>query len=108
MPAPKPSDLFSVKRARARLQQTVSKPSSNDIPKDIWKVGIFVNESPARIEEIGAQLNLDIAQLHGAETPEQHPRGLRVWKAFRVTDGRIPEQMRILLKQFSSMVPRPA
>ena len=63
----------------------------NDIPKDIWKVGIFVNESPARIEEICTALNLDIAQLHGSETPDQHPRGLRVWKAFRVTDALLPE-----------------
>jgi phosphoribosylanthranilate isomerase len=55
-----------------------------DIPKEIWKVGVFVNESPAKIDEIGAQLGLDIAQLHGTETPHQHPRGLRVWKAFRV------------------------
>lgn len=58
-----------------------------EIPKDIWKVGVFVNESPAVIEQIGADLGLDVAQLHGAETPEQHPRGLRVWKAFRMTDG---------------------
>ena len=57
---------------------------SGDIPKDIWKVGVFVNESPARIEEISAQAGLDIAQLHGAETPAEHPRGLRVWKAFRL------------------------
>ena len=27
---------------------------------------------------------LDIAQLHGDESPEQCPAGLRVWKAFRV------------------------
>ena len=58
-----------------------------DIPKDVWKVGVFVNESPAKIEEIGTRLGLDVAQLHGAETPEQHPHNLRVWKAFRVTDG---------------------
>jgi phosphoribosylanthranilate isomerase len=63
----------------------------SEIPKDIWKVGIFVNESPAKIEVISAALGLDIAQLHGNETPEQHPRGLRVWKAYRVTDGRVPE-----------------
>lgn len=62
-----------------------------DIPKDIWKVGVFVNESPAKIEEIGTRLGLDVAQLHGTETPEQRPTGLRVWKAFRVTDGRIPD-----------------
>lgn len=66
----------------------------NEIPKDIWKVGVFVNESPAKIEEIGLNLGLDIAQLHGSETPDRHPRGLRVWKAFRVIDGRIPEPAR--------------
>ena len=62
-----------------------------DLPKDIWKVGVFVNEAPARIEEIGGHVGLDVAQLHGAETPDRHPRGLRVWKAFRVTEGRMPE-----------------
>ena len=63
----------------------------NEIPKSVWRVGVFVNESPARIEEIGRRLSLDVAQLHGAETPSHHPHGLRVWKAFRVTDGRIPD-----------------
>jgi phosphoribosylanthranilate isomerase len=62
---------------------------AKDIPEPVWKVGVFVNETPAKIEEIGAQVGLDVAQLHGAETPEQHPRGMRVWKAFRVSDGRI-------------------
>ncbi len=41
---------------------------------------------PDEIERIGAQIDLDIAQLHGSETPDRHPRGLRVWKAFRVQD----------------------
>jgi phosphoribosylanthranilate isomerase len=58
-----------------------------DLPKDVWKVGVFVDESPAKIEEIAARVGLDVAQLHGAETPDQHPRSLRVWKAFRVTEG---------------------
>lgn len=60
-----------------------------DVPKEIWKVGVFVNESPAVIEEIGTRLGLDVAQLHGTETPGQHPRGLRVWKAFRMTGSPI-------------------
>jgi len=60
-----------------------------DLGKDVWKVGVFVNETPAKIEAIAAQLGLDVAQLHGAETPELHPGNLRVWKAFRVEDGRI-------------------
>lgn len=62
-----------------------------EIPKDIWRVGVFVNESPAKIEEIGAATGLDIAQLHGAETPDRHPRGLRVWRAFRVTGAGMPD-----------------
>jgi len=62
-----------------------------DIPSEIWKVGIFVNESPTKIEKISVQLGLEIAQLHGAETPAAHPGGLRVWKAFRVTENRVPD-----------------
>jgi len=62
-------------------------PWIHEIPAHIWKVGVFVDEAPETIEEIAAQLNLDIAQLHGAETPASHPRALRIWKAFRVTEA---------------------
>jgi phosphoribosylanthranilate isomerase len=65
-------------------------PWFNEIPSEIWKVGVFVNESPDLIEEITAQLGLDIAQLHGRETPDQHPRSIRVWKAFRTADAQTP------------------
>lgn len=56
-----------------------------EIPAEVWKVGVFVDETPESIERIAARL--DIAQLHGAETPDRHPRGIRVWKAFRVADA---------------------
>lgn len=55
-----------------------------DLPREIWKVGVFVNESPAQIEAIATDLGLDVAQLHGSETPDQHPHGVRVWRAFRL------------------------
>ena len=29
--------------------------------------------------------------MHGSETADQHPRGLRVWKAFRVTEALLPQ-----------------
>lgn len=47
-------------------------------------VGIFVNEPPARVAAILAQAGLDLAQLHGDETPEDL-RALagRAFKAFR-------------------------
>ena len=61
-------------------------PWIGEIPPNIWKVGVFVDESPELIEQIGAQLRLDIAQLHGVETPDRHPRAIRIWKAFRVTN----------------------
>jgi phosphoribosylanthranilate isomerase len=63
-------------------------PWLHEIPPHVWKVGVFVDEATEVMEQIGAQLDLDIAQLHGQETPDQHPRNIRVWKAFRVADSR--------------------
>lgn len=82
--------IFYEKSPRAVTAAQIAEFAA-DIPKDIWKVGVFVNEAPAKIEEISAQLGLDIAQLHGAETPDAHPHGVRVWKAFRVTANRVPD-----------------
>ena len=64
-------------------------PWIGEIPPDIWKVGVFVDEAPDSIERIAAQLHLDVAQLHGSETPERHPRDIRVWKAFRVGEAQM-------------------
>ncbi len=55
-----------------------------DLPESIWKVGVFVDETPERIGDIASVAKLDVAQLHGNETPEDYPRGLRIWKAMRV------------------------
>ncbi len=54
------------------------------LPAEIWKVGVFVDESPEAVLRTAAQVGLDIAQLHGSEPPEQYPAGIRVWKAIRV------------------------
>ncbi|HKD08153.1 MAG TPA: phosphoribosylanthranilate isomerase [Bryobacteraceae bacterium] len=62
----------------------------DEIPANVWRVGVFVNESPARIEEIATDLALDVVQLHGEETPDNHPRNVRVWRAFRVNGHAIP------------------
>src|SRR3954454_19583032 len=51
------------------------------------RVGVFVNEAPAHIEDIARIAALDIAQLHGDELPGQYPRAIAVWKAARVGDG---------------------
>jgi phosphoribosylanthranilate isomerase len=55
-----------------------------DLPADVWKVGVYVDETPENIGRISHHLNLDIAQLHGAETPGQYPQNIRIWKAIRL------------------------
>lgn len=54
------------------------------------KVGVFVNEEPAKIISICRQNNLDIAQLHGNESPADclqiKQSGLSVFKAFSVDE----------------------
>ena len=51
------------------------------------RVGVFVNEPRERVEEIARLASLDVAQLHGDETPADYPEGTAVWKAARVTAG---------------------
>jgi phosphoribosylanthranilate isomerase len=53
------------------------------IPPSVWKVGVFVDRDPSEIGRIVAACGLDVAQLHGSESPAQAPRGVRVWKALR-------------------------
>jgi phosphoribosylanthranilate isomerase len=40
------------------------------IPPLVQTVGVFVNESPSRVREIMAFCGLDLAQLHGDESPD--------------------------------------
>ena len=41
------------------------------VPRSVKKVGLLVDESDQRIAEILAGCDLDLLQLHGAETPER-------------------------------------
>lgn len=50
---------------------------------DLWKVGIFVDQTPAAIEAVMRSAHLDVAQIYGSGAPG----GARVWKAFRVSDS---------------------
>jgi phosphoribosylanthranilate isomerase len=46
------------------------------------KVGVFVDESPAAIEDVMRAAKLDVAQIYGGAGGV--PDGARVWRAFRV------------------------
>jgi phosphoribosylanthranilate isomerase len=50
----------------------------------VRRVGVFVDEARERVEEIARIAALDVAQLHGGETPADYPASLAVWKAVRV------------------------
>ncbi len=49
----------------------------------VRRVGVFVNETRARVEEIARLARLDVAQLHGEETVAEYPE-MTVWKAVRM------------------------
>ena len=50
----------------------------------VRRVGVFGDEARERGEEIARIAALDVAQLHGGETPADYPASLAVWKAVRV------------------------
>jgi len=61
------------------------------LPGNVLKVGVFVDEEPEEILRIAREAGLDVAQLHGDETPEVvaeiRAGGLKVMKALRVRDA---------------------
>ena len=58
------------------------------LPKDIIKVGVFVNAKEETIRHIAKFCGLDILQFHGNEYPEfcQRFKGGKIIKAFRIKD----------------------
>lgn len=69
-----------------------------NLPKEILKVGVFVNETLERIIEIAKTIKLDAIQLHGEETPEfatklKTETNLEIIKAFRVSPEFKPEDV---------------
>lgn len=68
------------------------------LPPEILKIGVFVNESLEKIREIAAMAKLDAVQLHGEETPEfvleiKAKTNLEIIKAFRVSPEFKPEDV---------------
>ncbi len=54
---------------------------ARQVPAEVLKVGVFVNEPAERIQAVAAEAGLDVAQLHGDCGV---PAGLRIWRAVAV------------------------
>ena len=53
---------------------------------NIWRVGVFVDESQESLEQIMNEAKLDVAQIYGAFS--LRGRQMRLWQAVRVPDNR--------------------
>jgi phosphoribosylanthranilate isomerase len=53
------------------------------LPAEVWKVGIFVNETPETIARIARDAALDVAQLYGTS----EARGIRIWRAIKANES---------------------
>ena len=71
-----------------RVDREEARKVSIALPEDVLKVGVFVNATPDEVLGTSAEVGLDMAQLHGDETPEVvaavRDGGLPVMKALRV------------------------
>jgi len=72
------------------------------IPKDIIKIGVFVNSDRKRVLRIANLCHLDMLQFHGDESASycNKFRGYKVIKAFRVKD-KVREDLLLRYKVFA-------
>lgn len=74
-----------------RIDAETARGISLALPENVLKVGVFVNEEPGEILRIAREVGLDVAQLHGDETPEEvaevRAGGLAAMKAVRVRNA---------------------
>jgi phosphoribosylanthranilate isomerase len=57
------------------------------LPATVWKVGVFVNESPQRITEVTNRARLDIVQLHNNVGQAGSLPNIRIWQAIQVDEN---------------------
>lgn len=78
--------VFAPSRRRVTVEQ--AREIVDALPPFVTTVGLFVDEDPARIEEVADACRLDVVQLHGSESPGFCAAlGRTVIKAIRVKDA---------------------
>ncbi|MBT2641780.1 phosphoribosylanthranilate isomerase [Bacillus sp. ISL-41] len=83
----KGADALGFVFAESKRQVTVLQAQQiiADIPAHVWKVGVFVNEDAATIQQIAGTAGLTHIQLHGDEVPAEYRSiGLPLIKAVSV------------------------
>lgn len=76
------------------LSEEQAKEIFQEIPSNIQKVGVFVNEAVEEVIDLAIRLNLDYLQFHGDEPPEElNPLGRPWYKAFRLKDEKILQEI---------------
>ncbi|MEH7181157.1 phosphoribosylanthranilate isomerase [Neobacillus vireti] len=60
---------FVFAESKRKISASKAKDIITHLPKEVLKVGVFVNETKDKIEEIAAAAGLTHVQLHGDETP---------------------------------------
>jgi len=66
------------------MQAQVARKIIDQLPRDIRKVGIFVNEPVARVREIANAAGLTSVQLAGSESPDECAELARDFEVFKV------------------------
>jgi len=64
------------------ISATGAAMTAEKIPSTVWKVGVFVDESPETIARIALEVGLDVAQLYGVSDAI----GIRIWRASSISD----------------------
>lgn len=82
--------IFYEKSARF-VADLLNEEYIRSIPKNIKKVGVFVNASPGHIVDTVKKYDLQYAQLHGNELPDMcrslRQKGINIIKAFSIDEN---------------------
>ncbi|MCL4424099.1 MAG: phosphoribosylanthranilate isomerase [Firmicutes bacterium] len=71
--------------SRRRIEPSLAREITLRLPKEVWKVGVFVNEEKETVQALADLCHLDVIQLHGQESPE-YCQGFKqkVFKAWHI------------------------
>lgn len=82
---------FVFAKSKRQVTPEQARQLSQDVPKTVKKVGLFVNATLAEIERTIQIAGLDMVQLHGDENIAfANQLSVPVIKAFGIKDGQIP------------------